>query len=645
MKQRSYLLLALLSILILMTATTTAFAEEGAFSGQVEVGLTGMDLTDSPARVNEYVKTSDDDDSSVDPTLGLKLESVNGSYASELDAEYNGSDNYDLSVETDLHRIFKLKLDHQSMQHWKDHDTLEHIGATMAGDIDGDQPRITSDATVGELGFDSQTPDPVTGLTGYQTDYLQELSNDYIITREETEAEADLTIPALPNVTFHAGLRIETREGLEQARTLSKCSSCHVHADAKNIDEKTEDFTFGATGKFGQLTVDYEYLARDFEDDSGVNNYNYLNSSKSRVGSIDWDQMLYIGEEAEYGKTPDSEKDSHMLKARYDFDRNTVISGSYVSADIESTKEDLADNEGYTYQFVGDNTLESAFESLALKGATRIGNLRLSLHGTSYEIEGPEYTLSFPDRVENVDTDPLTPGFETSNNTFENPESFESAESREVSELGFDAVYRLAMGTTVRFSYDYEEIDRAEDELGDTKTSTIKLAANSRLAKGLNIRASYEFQDIDEPFVVENGTGIAQGHPDATVEGTLSYLLTADYRNADGTNTDPLADGNTAAVYYWNTVYPSRGLDATDQPENVHEAKINATWSPAANMALTGYLRTRFEKNDEVDYQEDTFVPGFNFWYAPNNRMNLSMAYNFNKMKTENRMCVGWYHG
>ncbi len=62
-------------------------------------------------------------------------------------------------------------------------------------------------------------------------------------------------------------------------------------------------------------------------------------------------------------------------------------------------------------------------------------------------------------------------------------------------------------------------------------------------------------------------------------------------------------------------------------------------------MAATLFARVRIEENDAVKYQQETYVPGVSFYYAPNNKMNLTMAYTFNKQETENQMCVGWYHG
>ena len=623
MKQSYLWLLALLSILTLAATSTLAIAEEDSahLSGYIEVGATAVDTKDNPARVNEYGTYRSDDGLGFAPSLDLEY--LNKGIWIEAEADVKGRRDQSYGLKTDFNRVLRLDLDYQVFEHWKDHDNLEHLGATMQGDIDGDQPRV----------FTNATKDP--------EQYAWELAQDYIVTRKEWKSEVDVIVPSLPNITFHAGYRVEKREGKEQAIAMSKCSACHVEANPKKIDEKTEDLTLGVTGKFGILTVDYEYLNRDFDGDSGPD-YQYWNSSKWRFASQDPDQMLYINEELEYNKTPDSEKDSHTVNARLDLPANSIITGTYVHADIESDKDDVPD----TYEFVGSDTLSSKLELFALKGATRIGGLRLSVHGSTYDIDGPDYTLYFPGRVDNVDWD-HDGVFESVNNTFEQVEHYESAESRDVTELGIDAVYRVLRGTTLRLGYNYEDIDRDEGELGETETHTYKVAVNSRLAKGLNTRFYYQYQDIDDPFHGEDAVGIAQGHPDAIVDGDLSYLLTADYKDdpLNPTNPDPLAEANTDGVYYWNSIYPSRGLDATDQPDEVHEAKISTTWSPAANMALTAYFRYRYEENDDVKYEESTYVPGLTFWYAPNNKLNLAMAYNFNKQETENQMCVGWYHG
>jgi hypothetical protein len=627
MKQSSVWLLALLSILTLAATSTLAMAEEGSahLSGNIEVGVTGVDTKDNHARVNEYGKYSADDDGlSLAPSLSL--ESLSNGVLLGIEAEVKGKRDQAFSLELDASRIFKFETNYQVFEHWKDHDNLEHMGATMTGDVNGDQPRVASDLTWG-----GSTP---ASLEAAQARYYLEMDNDYIVKHTEWENEASLTLPALPNVTFHAGLRIEEREGSEQATTTSKCGICHVSADSKGINESTEDFTFGVTGKFGILTVEYEYLDRDFDEDGPSAAYSYKSSTNIRAGIEDEDQLLYSGLH-DYKVTPDSEKDSHMLEARVDLPQNTVISASYVTADIESDKE----GEAGTYS-LDTGTLTSEFDSFFLKGATRFGALRLSMRGGTYEIDGPEYDVTFPDRDDMLIADGGQSSFE--NQTFDNPEHFESAESREVTEFGIDGVYRLARATTLRLGYEYEKIDRDEAELGETETNTYKIAVQSRLNKQLSGRVSYEYQDIDDPFQGAK-TGIAQGIgvTDPAYPG-LEWLYTDDFRLANDPDSDNPAN---QAVYYWNSVYPNRTLETSMAPDEVQQVKFSSTWSPATNAALTVFARYRDESNDDVSYDQKTFVPGLTFYYAPNSKMNLTMSYTFNKQETENQMCVGWYHG
>ena len=621
MKQRYLWLLALLSVLTLMTTSTLAIAGETMTSGHVEIGISGMDTDDSPARVNEYVNTRSEKGFSLAPSLSLESISEGSSFG--LDADIMGPRDQKIGLEFDASRIFKFGFDHQVLEHWKDHDNLQHIGATFRGDIAGNQPRVTSDATVGQIGTDT--------IADANARYALEMDNDYIVTRRETEAETSLTLPALPNITFHAGLRIETREGIEQSTTASKCSQCHVQANVRGIDERTEDFTIGATGKFGKLTVEYDYLARDFTENGANANYNYLSAGSVRAGVLDSDQFIYSGMQ-DYKVTPDSEKDTHTIKARYDASCGSTLSVAYVNAEVESDKA----GEVGSYSLDTDS-LTSEYESFFLKGATKIGGLRLSVRGGTYEIDGPDYYITFPDRDDMLVADGGGSTYE--NQAFANPEHVESAESRDVTEFGIDGVYRLAKGTTLRLGYEYEDVERVEQSLGETETHTFKVAVKSRLSKQLSGRLSYQYQDIDDPFHGEDVTGIAQltGATDPLYPGLAWFLKSA----AQAVDDNPV----TGAVYYWNSVYPGRELDATTQPDAVHEAKFSATWTPSSSMAATVFTRIRMEENDAVKYQQDTFVPGVSFYYAPTSKINLTMAYTFNKQETENQMCVGWYHG
>lgn len=633
MKQRHFWLLALLSILIFMSTTTLAIAE-ATTSGHVEIGVSAMDTEDSPARVNEYTKTSDEDNNNVNPALDLGIDYYESGIAAEVEADFEGENNFDFSIKADIKRIFKFNLDYQALEHQLDHENLGQMGATMRGDIGGSQPSVTTDQTYADV-YEANGGVPI-AIGGGSLSYdpalavAQEMDNDYIITRRELKNEASLTLPSLPNVTFHAGLRIEEREGLKQAIGVTKCDSCHVSAVGKEINERTEDWTLGATGKFGKLTVEYEYQNRIFDED-GATPLRYYEPANNPSGEA---QLLYgadsdsaTGSYLEFNRTPDSEKDSHFLKGRYDFTRNTILSASYTKADIKSDKSEPASDISYD---LADDTLKTEFESFGGKLSTQIAGIRLSVRANTYSIDAEDNTVELRDDVTTRDDSDLL--------SFSLNHDLHSAEERDVTEFGLDAVYRITRGTTLRLGYEYEEVEREEEELGETETNTFKIALKSRINKQLSGRVSYEYQDIDDPFYAHNATGIAQGigETDSAYPG-LAWLWTENYLSEE--------NNSATAVWYWNSVYPNRTMDATNQPDEVQEGKLSATWAPSTQLAATLFARVRMEENSAVGYKQDSYVPGVSVYYAPTDKMNLTMAYTFNKQETENNMCVGWYHG
>ena len=597
MKQSRLWLLALLTVLTLVA--TPALAEEGAghLTGSWELGMSGINTDDNAARVNEYGSVRAEDGVSLAPQLDLEFEK--SGFVLEIESETMGPRDQQHELSIDAMRVFKFDSELSVLEHHKDQETLSQMGATLAPDLGGGQPSVTTDKIFADTGAAKiGGADPINGYDP-ATAWSQQIDNDYIVTRREWKNEAELTLPMLPNVTIKAGTRIETREGLEQAIGLSKCSSCHVSADGKDIDERTEDFTLGATGKFGIITVDYEYLNRNFNEDADAPSRYY-----AAVGTSSQADMLnYNGAEEEYARTPDSEKESHMIKMRADLPNNTSVTAMYVKSEIESSKSDLQ-NPGYT--LLDGSTLESEYESFGGKIATKVGkNLRLSLRGSTYEIEADNNFIT------NIGKDGLG-------------EDWASAEEREVTEFGLDGVYRLAKATTLRLGYEYEKIDREEKELGETETQTFMIALKTRLNKSVSGRISYEYQDIDEPF-----SGADMGINQDGIDGGSGLAY----------------DILTASVLYWDGVYPERSLSSSSEPDAVHEMKLNTTFTFSEQMAATIFARVRYEENDDVNYEQTTYVPGVSFWYAPSDKLNLTMFYSFNRQETENQACVGWYHG
>ncbi|MCA1796998.1 MAG: MtrB/PioB family outer membrane beta-barrel protein [Geobacteraceae bacterium] len=584
MKQSQLWLLALLSILTFMTASSVMAAEDGArVSGSWELGMSGINTDDNAARVNEYGSVRAEDGIALAPKLDLEFK--NGDFLLEAKSETMGPRDQMHEIGIDAGRVFRLESSLNVLEHHKDHETLNQMGATGRSDIGKSQPSVTTDKIFSQYPDGTAIGGGKINMTAAEAEeaWSQEADNDYIVTRREWKNEAELVIPQLANITFKAGARIETREGMEQAIGLSKCDSCHVSATGKEIDERTEEFTLGATGKFGVLTVDYEYLTRDFDEDASAPTRFYDEMGNSSAP----DQMLYPfdgNNVLDFANTPDSEKETHMLKARVDMPSNTSLTASYVKSDVESSKSSAV-QDGYVLQ--DGNDLESEFESYAGKFATKFGkNVNLSLRGKIYEIDVDENRLYFESREGSMYPKDAT-------------EAYHSAEARQVTEFGADLVYRLAMATTLRLGYEYEEVDRDEEFLGETETHTFKAALKSRLSKTLSGRVSYEYQDINEPFA-----GAEVGIVQLTGEdggGGLKFVDTWEFQNGGLGD-----DGNK--TLYWTDVYPNRELESTNMPEDVHEAKFSTTWSPASNMAATIYARMRYEENNRVKFERMTIT-------------------------------------
>jgi len=582
----------LVAALLALLAPSALLAEDGTgFSSSVEVGAAGMSVDDEVNKVNEYSSIRDDD--GVNPYFRADLKGSNGGTHVDLEAERWDDDVFDIDLDVDASRIFRFDASYGEFRHWLSHDQLDYMRATMKTDAQ------TSDG-----------PPESANPAIYSEDLVPD--QDFFIIHKELEAEGEVVIPDLPNVTLKTGYRQEEREGTEQVFGMSHCSACHIEGSSKKIDETTTDITLGATGKFGMLTVDYEYLTRDFDDNSADKTREYLLAAKPVDGlpTADFTSARLLFDQnngyVPYSTTPDSEKDSHTVKARYDLSKNSTISAGYIHTNIESSKQD---DVGRTLE---DNQLSTDYDSYNMRASTRLGSWRLTGYGRYEEIDSDSNSIYF------------TYGNGTDVPAIDERTEYESEEDRDVTTVGGNAVYRFNSKTSLRLGYEYEDIDRDYHDAIDTETHTVKASVRFRPTNKLNSRASYTYQKIDDQFEHPHGN-----------KGPESQDIWAGGSFPDGKR------------WYEPSFYALREAEATNLPEDVHEVKASTTWTPSASYSVTVYARYRHEENDLNfnTYEKDVISPGLNVWWAPVNDLNMTMAYNFDKQKTENQMCVGWYHG
>lgn len=654
-----------LSLAALLASASTATAEgEGFFSGSVEAGVAGVGISDDAKRVNEY--------SVVRPDKGaggygkIDLKGTEDGVAVDFQADYLGTDDQQYDLSLDYKRLLRLHASYSTFLHWLDHDKIDYLdaGVRHTNTYVGANP-LSPDNIPG--GFSAYNP--LTGqVTGgspspANTDIVQQFGRatvygedfvpgkDFSIVRNELKTGADIVLPQLPNITLHLGARIEERKGDEQSIGMGKCTACHITGQSRKVDEKTNDFTAGATGRFGMLTVGYTFLDREFREQAADPMRTWdptMNpAAPYNTTNINFDNRILYGYEdgsLPYDVTPDSDKQSHVLKARLDLPGQTVVSGSYVHANVESDK---ASEPGIFTLDKG--TLKTTYDGYGLRATTKFGKrMTVNLRAKVEEIENDDVTISFfpinPNTSHGLEDPfnplaPFDPAFNPGNPVTER----HSTLNRDVLTLGADTLYRLSSYTTLRLGYEFQAIEREDDHHEDTKVHTIKAAIKTRPAKGVNARANYTFTHYDRPFEYENAALYMD--PNTGLH----------YTDKDGNVATTYGDSTTWAPGYWLHYGPTYGVefynervaDMTNQPENVHDGKVSVTWSPQANLAATVNLRAKFAEN-ELDYstwEQQTFSPGLSVWYAPTEKLNLTFAYNYHAQSTESDFCQGWYDG
>lgn len=666
----------------------------GGSTGSIEIGGATVDIQDDPTRVNKYSTTLPGDDHGIYGKINL--EAHNESTTVDFAGEYHDEDslNYDLDLNV-VSRV-RFKSNYDKFNVWLNHDQLDYLnagipsGAPAAGTLNGliaadsnysAQPAQNgSGATVGRIwsvpDFSWLSPNNAPGYIGrgasgqlyafnpalpyyntgmianapeairwqqigraslYGEDFVP--TQDFFIVREEFENAFDIRVT--PNVTLHFGHRLETREGIDQAIGMSKCTSCHITGESKRIDEETEDLRLGVTGKFGLLTVDYAYLDREFKNGASDPQRVYdpalspNPNSQYTTGNATFDNRLLYDYEAgpiPYDTTPESEKQSHVLKARFDLHKDSTLVGSYVNADVESNKSDSA---GLT---LNNSKISATYDGYGIKFTTRpLDRMTLKLRAKIEEVETDHFSYSLV---------PMNTTSGTSLGGAADPAYYtdlerHAANDGETLTLGLDGLYRLGRKTTLRAGYEYEKFDREYEELGETETHTAKLSLKTRFGKDLSARAAYTYQNIDDPLhnpdaamYVDPVTGLSYYDIDQQTSGTIDGIWQPGFLIGTGPS-------------YGTDFYDLRTADLSSLPESVHDVKLTSTWSPAVNVSATVALRGRFEENDldSSRWQQNSYSPSVSFWYAPTDKLNLTFLYNYLGQRAESKFCQGWYDG
>ena len=579
---------------------------------------------DSPNKAAEYRSLSDEDTvgifgGSVDVRSGDIEFGAEGMRFDSQDQEYGGY--------LDVNRIFELHGGYQEFLHRLGQDDLLHIQGTSAAPGQGAQMWHSYEYAP-ELDVNSENLP--------KSFYKKNFGVQY----EKYDATTILRLPMLPNVKAGMHYRYENREGHQQAMGMSKCGSCHVVAHDKDIDETTQDFKPFVEVNFGQLSMEYSFLYRTFDNASDhlyhlydpavhplkgtVNPYDPSDTSAwtfDKGGGFNYD---YRNGPLELSRTPETTKTVHHVKGKYDISKNQSVSFGYIHSFAENQSAD-------EYGIQADN-LDTTYDAgMANWTAKLTRDLLVSLNGRYQTIDSDSADIGL------IDIDGDSHGWKR-----------KSDEERDVVNARADVRYRVLRSLTLRGGYEYENEDRRSQDFlvdRDITTQKIKTKAKWRPFSSLSVTAGYKFTFVDDPYALEDAA--CPTHIDLGVDDNTG--IWDGYINDPITGRHEVGAPRAAGKYiYGDYVYGARTHNMSADPEYEHEAKMKANWNPMAQLFVSAYTRYVHGGNDEdleYKYKDDRLDSGVDVTVAPMDKLSMTLGYNYLRHNMDSEFYIPYYHG
>ena len=619
-----FFLIMLVALLCLAPfSITMASEDEGAENvsakGAIKVGITINDDDDSPLRASEYDSLTDKD---VREAIGGELEvesgviefSAEGMYLETADQEYKASLGLGRVVDVDAsYSRFYHRLDQDNLLHLRASSLASWQGATLAHSYEyapGYGIDYADDRAYKTKDSKGNVEGPFTGTVGYTNDLVPE--HEFGIARSELKSHTVIRLPMLPGVQIGLNQRLEKREGNKQVMGMTKCGSCHIVAHDKEIDEETNDISPYLKMNLGLFTIEYSYLYREFKNDGDpvVHIYDWASHPVKYDASMAGG-LLYgaHGESAplELARTPESTKEVHAIKAKYDLSSAGSFFAGYVNSKVTNTNVDEITGElnggSHGELDVDYNAGMFNFTYLFTK------RMLLSLNGRYQDIDGEEAEIDIRDvKGESLDW------------------TRESDESRKIIDIGAKVRYRLTREMTLRGYYDYNSVDRDNAEyLIDDNTETHKIGADLswRFMRGIRLKAGYSLTLIDDPYTVKESVWPAD-------EGS-DYVDKAPYKAPYGTY-----------------VYGKRKLNTSKAADTIHDMSLKANINAIKGVNLGLYARYKMMDNDDdidYDYEDDILNTGIDVSFSPAENMLLTLGYNYYMRDTDAKFYIPFYHG
>jgi hypothetical protein len=414
----------------------------------------------------------------------------------------------------------------------------------------------------------------------------------YRIARSVGSAAVELTPRTLSYLKAHAAFRAETRNGTAQAVSYNMCQTCHISSRPRSVDQRTLDYSVGATLKKGRSAVDYTFSYRDFRDSAPppVNVFEGPNTNPDPVLFRTWPAApgSYAAKRTindvslPYGLVPSIGRLAHQVNAVLVLPDNTrlTVDAGYSAQENKST----------TAEF----TTSTARASLSRRISSRATG---AIDYRYTRIENDDILGLWRAAVDSVlsPNDPYAPIAELFSN---------SSMTRSTQQATARGSFSLDRRQTIKLTADYRRISRDHFDAGTTSAIAAKAEYALRWSKQ-SLSASYARDWVRNPFENPRAAGEAPPPPEDLNKVYSTFYLTT--RN-DALTTEP-TDRHTVHV------------------------KLERKTTPYGTLVLGG--RYQLYENSKTDWNTRTFSPEISYVYAKPEGLSLGASYNYYRDQSE----------
>ena len=594
MKLLNATILSILLLFLGLACSAYAGEDQKNFSGEISIGGTVNNADDHYGRAAEYESGIESNRTWV---LGGKADYIDQNFASGVYGDYRDGDDQTYGGYLDFRRIFLLDTNYLRFYHRLDHDNLDYMNARLSR--------------------------PGQGATVYSTDFSPD--DEYHIIRSTAKTRAKFNLPMLPGVSISFDHWYEERKGMDQARTMSKCSACHVVGKSKRIHEFTNEWSPSVNIQHGIFTLNYKFLYRAFNSSSDIPNNLYDEVKNPGQGPgvdthPDFDartQFDYSNGQMPYARTPDSERFSHILKAKATLPNQIMRLGMVYTQNKNHSSDDglnaLYGNVGKELQT--DYWAGSGGWHMKLNRS-----MAFTLKGKYLNMDGDEASIDV--------NEPRIGGQTYADQLGVNSFDFRRQSAYDEKEFVIDSdfAWRLTRELKFNFGYEVERIDRRHAKyhsLLDDETTKHKVSVDGRWQPlmGLRFSADYKFTYTDKPYTVVDAMCPKQSE---------------------------INEGVMQDTWYSKYIYDARNYDRSNQPRFQHDVKVNSTWMVTDKLQTNAHAHYIYGSNNNIDgpnWNRNLYNGGVDAIYVLGPKFEVNAGYNFFYDKYEAMFCSAFFHG